>query len=241
MKDALSPTPTLGRADYLEALREILAALEDNDDVLFEQKLGMLIRRREEGLFVNLARITRELHTAVRELHFDTQLSQLASDGIPDACVRLEYVAQLTEDAAHRTLDLVDQSRTLTHQVSAAGISLGHVVTQLPEGAATISVELNRIQGEISDCAIGLSEKLSALSQTQEYQDLTGQVIKRVTKLVRDVESALISLLRATGTGANAGTTTAPATVGLQGPAVPGAVVGASQEDADALLASLGF
>ena len=240
-----APRPgSLERADYLAALREIIAALEDEDDGLFEQKLIQLIRRREEGLFVNLARITRELHTAVFEMHFDAQLAQFTSDGIPDACLRLDYVVQLTEDAAHRTLDLVDKSRLLTRRIGAAGDELGQAREQLqrcvesPQAIDTFVVNLAQVQDSIKTCTRELGENLSALAQAQEYQDLTGQVIKRVTKLVRDVESALIALLRATGASTTA---VAPAAVGLQGPAVPGAVTASSQQDADALLASLGF
>ena len=235
----------LGRADYLAALREIMAALEVEDDRLFEQKLGQLIRRREEGLFVNLARITRELHTAVLDMHFDAQLAQFTSDGIPDACLRLDYVVQLTEQAAHRTLDLVDKSRLLTRRIGAAGEQLGSARTQMlqciesPTEVDNIAVDLADVETSIKTCAHELGENLSALAQAQEYQDLTGQVIKRVTTLVRDVEAALIALLRATGASTPAA---APAAaVGLQGPAVPGAVAATSQQDADALLASLGF
>lgn len=233
--------PTLTRTDYLAAMREIIAALEDEDDVLFEQKLTQLIRRREEGLFVNLARITRELHTAVLDMRFDAQLAQFASDGIPDACLRLDYVVQLTETAAHRTLDLVDKSQALTRRVRLSGDDLDSARTQILQRSdgGELAADLRQIQDNIRSCASELSENLSALAQAQEYQDLTGQVIKRVTRLVRDVETALIALLRATGSSTTA--VAAPAMVGLQGPAVPGAQTGASQQDADALLASLGF
>lgn len=233
------------RSDYLAALREIIAALEDEDDGLFEQKLGQLIRRREEGLFVNLARITRELHTAMLDMRFDAQLAQFASDGIPDACVRLDYVVQLTEEAAHRTLDLVDKGRALNRRVVAAGDELATVRSQAlaslgsPQALGALVADLARTQETIAVCARELGDNLSALAQAQEYQDLAGQVIKRVTRLVRDVETALIALLRAAG----ASTDSAPkAPVGLQGPVVPGATpTSASQQDADALLASLGF
>jgi len=234
------------RAEYLAALHEIIAALEGGDDALFEQRLTQLMRRREEGLFVNLARITRELHTAMLDMRFDEQLAQLASDGIPDACVRLDYVVQLTEKAAHHTLDLVDKSRVLTRKVNVAADDLDLARQQIlknadaPPSLRDLAVDISVVQDSIRSCARELGENLSALAQAQEYQDLTGQVIKRVTKLVRDVEGALIALLRATGANTTGAVTPAPA-VGLQGPAVPGAVAGASQQDADALLASLGF
>jgi chemotaxis protein CheZ len=246
MNAGIPAQAALARADYLCALREMTAALEAGDEALFEQRLAQLLRRREEGLFVNLARITRELHSTVHEMRFDSQLAQFAGTEMPDACLRLDYVVQLTENAAHRTLDLVDKSRVLARKVAAAGSDLADArehakrYVKSPLAVTTLVDDLKQVQDSIQSCASELSENLSQLSQTQEYQDLTGQVIKRVIKLVRDVESALLALLRATGASA----TVTPMTVppgGLQGPAVPGAVAGSSQQDADALLASLGF
>ena len=85
-----------------------------------------------------------------------------------------------------------------------------------------------------------LRANLTDLAQIQEYQDLTGQIIKRVIRVVRDVESGLIVLLRSTGSALKAGHATMPEEK-LEGPAVPGLSVSSSQQDADALLAELGF
>lgn len=238
--------PPLDRAEYLARFRDIVAALEQGDDSLFEQRFSRLIRDREEGLFVNLARITRELHRAVLEMSFDTQLAQYANAEIPDACLRLDYVVQVSEDAAHRTLDLVEKSRSLALQISDAAEDLGRArehagrYAKSPLAVTTLVEDLGHVQDRIGAATASLRENLSALAQTQEYQDLTGQVIKRVIKLVRDVESALIALLRATGAGPSSPQGT-PAGGGLQGPAVPGVNSATSQQDADALLASLGF
>ncbi|MFO5795598.1 protein phosphatase CheZ, partial [Klebsiella pneumoniae] len=40
-----------------------------------------------------------------------------------------------------------------------------------------------------------LSSQLNGILLAQDYQDLTGQVIKRVTKLVTEVESNLVKLV----------------------------------------------
>ena len=66
------------RAEYVNRLREILSALEADDQGLFESRLNQLMRLREDGLFVNLAKLTRELHQAVKDLNFDERLQQIA-------------------------------------------------------------------------------------------------------------------------------------------------------------------
>lgn len=219
-------------ADYLTRLKEIVSALEAGDDVLFEQRLNRLICMREEGLLSNLVRITRELHNAVKSINFDDQLADIAHSGIPDACQRLDYVVQVTEEAAHKTLDLVDRSRELTEQIVQAAARL----TDTHGHAESVGF----IQKTINHSASNLRGNLTALAQTQEYQDLTGQIIKRVIRVVRDVESALISLLRSAGSSAPSGTGQAKKEK-LEGPTVPGLSRSTSQQDADALLAELGF
>ncbi|MGH8504765.1 MAG: protein phosphatase CheZ [Stenotrophobium sp.] len=243
---AANPRSVPDRAETLTRLRGLVCALEDGDDALFEQGMTQLLRLREESLLVNVARITRNLHRTVNEMSSDSRLEQYVTAEMPDACKRLDYVVKLTEDAAHHTLDLVDRSRDLAGNVRAAGHQLLRVQDQvmvvIPDtpAALSLSAQLLLLHKSVMDNADQLSGTLSALSQAQEYQDLTGQVIKRVIKLVRDVETALIELLRAAGLGNGNATRAAVAPV-LAGPAVPGVNEAANQSDADALLADLGF
>ena len=87
----------------------------------------------------------------------------------------------------------------------------------------------------------------------QDYQDLTGQIIRRVITLVQDVENSLVELVRITGQRMQP---SAVAEVSAEkekekekdieacGPAVPGVDKGdivSSQDDVDDLLSSLGF
>ena len=106
---AREPVPIPDRQEYIERLRQILSALEADDQSLFEARLNQLMRLREDGLFVNLAKLTRELHQAVRDLNFDDRLQQLAGSEIPDACVRLDYVVKLGEDRRVEGTQLIEQ------------------------------------------------------------------------------------------------------------------------------------
>ena len=204
-----APLVIADREGLRQKLAQLCIALDAHDDAGFEVQLAQLLREREESLFVRVAKLTRKLHDAVKGLQLDGQLAQLAGADIPDARSRLDYIAKLGEQSAHRTLDLVEKSKALV-QVLAA-------------------------QNGPNEALIQLREHLSELAQTQEYQDLSGQVIQRVTRLVQNMETALLELLRAAGGGEVA--PSAP-TTGLLG---PGSSTAASQQDADALLQSLGF
>ncbi|MGQ0621033.1 MAG: protein phosphatase CheZ [Panacagrimonas sp.] len=205
--------------------------------------------KSEQGLFVSVARLTRELHDAMQELRMDERLASLAGSEIPDACSRLDYVVKVTEEAAHRTLDLVEHGRELTMQIETCVQSLGQACEREQTGAGSrhtqsrLVASVDELGAQIVATNEQLRGTLSQLAQAQEYQDLAGQVIKRVTQLVRSVERALIDLLRAAGTQVGAGQTVRESPVGgLHGPAIAGLTPAAvSQDDADSLLAELGF
>jgi len=209
------------RSRLAAGLRGVLAALESGADEAVESGLTELLRSRDQSLFVHLAKLTRQLHGALGELSLDTRLADLAG-GIPDACGRLDYVVRVTEQAAHRTLDLVETSRALTQNI----LGCAEHIQAPPEAREAIKAAAGELRAQLSE-----------LAQAQEYQDIAGQTIKRVITLVRNVEQALLDLLRAAGT--QPGMLPPPPPRGLQGPALPGG--GASQQDADELLASLGF
>ena len=242
------------RAEQLERLREMLGLLEAGDDTAFEARFASFVQAREQGLFVTVGRLTRELHDAMRGLNFDQQISTLADREIPDACSRLDYVAKVTEEAAHKTLDLVEQCQKLTQEIVVATQDIStachraHVYAGSPYSLSGLVVSVDETRDHIVNSAAQLRERLSNLAQAQEYQDLAGQVIKRVTQLVRSVERALIDLLRAAGGAVATRVPVAaeaavePAGGILHGPAVVGVTPAAvSQDDADALLAELGF
>lgn len=236
-----------GRAEQIQRLKELVGLLEAGDDTAFEARFASFLQAREQGLFVSVAKLTRSLHDAVRELRFDDRLSTLAGREIPDACSRLDYVAKVTEEAAHKTLDLVEECQSLTQDIALATHDLAtacrraHAYAGSPYSLSGLVVSVDETRTHIADTATQLRERLSRLAQAQEYQDLAGQVIRRVTQLVKSVEGALIELLRASGGVASTRGADAPEN-GLHGPAVAGVTPAAvSQDDADSLLAELGF
>jgi chemotaxis protein CheZ len=254
----------------LARLRELVTTLESGDEAQFEACWAELIGVRfqlpdartasesskpgnwnltpiNSTLFVSVAKLTRELHDAVSELRFDDHLSRLAGQEIPDACSRLDYVVKVTEDAAHRTLDLVEQGQRLVHEIDASCDDLASACQRAqryaisPYALSGLVCGVDEVRASVKAHLEQLRSRLSQLAQAQEYQDLSGQVIRRVTQLVRGIEQALIALLRAAGTG-SVNTVTPGITPGLQGPAIPGVTLAAvNQDDADALLAELGF
>ena len=187
--------------------------------------------------YAGVARLTRNLHEGLRQLGLDGRLSRFAGSDIPDACSRLDYVVKLTEDAAHRTLDLVDEARAVADELIDVRL---HLARLRDEPAANLPQLLQAPQLVVEDAESRLRQVLTALAQAQEYQDLSGQIIRRVIALVRNVETALLELLGAGGIQLRQELPLTTAQAELAGPALPGAEA-ADQDDADRLLAGLGF
>lgn len=240
------------RCARLEAAKRLVAEIESGDEQRADQALEELTRMRESSLFQQLGKLTRELHETLNSFRLDSRLSALAEREIPDAKERLNYVVTLTEQSAHRTLSAVEESLP-------AAESLGREVGELngewqrfrrrelsAEEFRTLARRLDTFFERTGGDAERLRGNLSEVLMAQEFQDLSGQVIRRVIRLVQEVEEGLVQLLRITGAqllGASEAEPEPDPEAG-HGPAVPGVDLGevlSGQDEVDDLLSSLGF
>jgi chemotaxis protein CheZ len=199
---------TSERNALIEHLQGALDALESGDEAGWRRQIDTLAAWRTRPMMLGLSRLARELGQALGELP-----SVPAEAGeLDDACSRLDHVVTMTEEASHRTLDLAEQCATLVEQLRAAG--------------------LTGEQGQILD---KMRHNLTEMALTQSFQDLTGQIIRRVAGIVRRVHEGLGAL----GLPPKQGSKPAD---GLLGPAVIGLDPhGISQGDADDLMSGLGL
>lgn len=197
----------MDRSQLIALLTDALAALEAGNDADCRQHLQALSHAHNAPLLQSLSRLARELGQALGEL--PTAPAQAGE--LDDACARLDHVVDMTENATHRTLDLADQCRELVMGMQASGL----VDTQ-------------------NDVLEVIRHKLSEITLTQSYQDITGQIIRRVAAIVRNVHEGLAGL--------NPNPSSVPQASALEGPAVAGLDAHkVSQVDADDLLSDLGL
>ena len=165
------------QARMVERLHGAMAALEQGDANAWRHHVDSLLEWRRQPVVQGLVKLARELDELERAI--DARMPHAAqSDGLPDACSRLEHVVKMTEEASLRTMDLADECRVL----------LG---TFGEEHDATVAA---------------IRSRLSALVEAQSFQDLTGQIIQRVIQLIRSLQAGLgdIEGLRAVDRSANA-------------------------------------
>lgn len=197
-------------------------------------------------VFNRIGQMTRELHNTMHELGYDRILED-AARGIPDARQRLAYIIQMTEQAASRVLNAVevarpvqdalhDQSKTLAarwEQVFANQLS--------PAEFKLLAADTHGFLQAMPQQVAATNVQLTEIMMAQDFQDLTGQVIKKIVELAHKMEHQLLSvLLEAMPPEVRAETS-----VGLlNGPVVNGegrTDVVHSQAQVDDLLESLGF
>lgn len=236
--------------DRLSLAKELLSALEQGDETKADRLLDEIAGIRETQLFLEVGRLTRQLHDTMRSFTLDSRLSNLTEKDIPDAKERLHYVISMTEKAADQTLTVVEglfpvaQSLNLQAQ-KLAGNWERFLVRKMPfEEFKGMSQEITRYFNESKESLEVMQDGLNEILMAQGFQDITGQIIRRVITLVEDLEASMVELIRLSGT--RAGSVKKAETVVLPGPVVPGiddkaGDIAASQDDVDDLLSSLGF
>jgi len=192
----------------------------------------------------SVGQLTRQLHDTLAELGYDRQL-QGAAATLPDARQRLAYVVTLTEQAASRSLNAVELITPVQEGLAAEAQSLATRWDTLYRGESGVDEfkslaqatrEYLRAVPAQTDAARG---HLQEIVMAQEFQDLTGQVMKRITELANNLETQLLKLLVENSPA----TLNAPEALGLlNGPVISGGTdVVANQAQVDELLESLGF
>lgn len=227
----------------LELARRLVDAIESGDSSGTNDLIEALNDGRFDALFKEIGKLTRDLHDTFAALAADDRLVSLAQHGMPDARARLRYVIEKTEEAAERTLGAVESMIPLSDQLVNGAEQLK---SELASGADAATLG-ERMADFLDSAAFGgrkLRAGLTDVLMAQEYQDLTGQVIKRTIDLVSQVEEKLVDLVRACGAVTQL-TAAGPAHLSAtqsHGPAVSRQEnVVTRQADVDELLANLGF
>jgi chemotaxis protein CheZ len=154
----------------------------------------------EGSLLTKLGQLTRTLHESLRELGYDRLVEQ-AAQSIPDARERLTYVATMTERAAERVLNATDAARPLQDEMGATATGLAGDWRRVYAGQMGVD-EFKALAGStveflerVPQHTKATSAQLMEIVMAQDFQDLTGQVIKRINELAHYFEEQLLKLL----------------------------------------------
>lgn len=193
-----------------------------------------------------IGHMTRTLHNTLRELGLNKEIEKAAST-IPDARDRLNYVATLTEKAAERVLNATDAAQPIVDKMGSESAKLAGQWQMLfdkkldVEQFKSLVMQTQAFLNDVPNQTKATNTHLMEIMMAQDFQDLTGQVIKKIIEVTKTMEQQLVTLLLES----------APPEVKaefdtglLNGPVINAAGrsdVVTSQDQVDDLLESLGF
>ncbi|PRC92975.1 protein phosphatase CheZ [Solimicrobium silvestre] len=201
---------------------------------------------KQDDVLLRIGHMTRTLHDSLRGLGLDKLLKNAAED-IPNARDRLDYVAKKSEEAAQKVLNATDAAIPLQEKIDTGAKGLSGEWKALMEAEFTEAAYRALAQQTLlylsstNQDTSSTKSHLMDIMMAQDFQDLTGQVIKKITELAQNMEQQLIQILidyspadvkRSSGEGL------------LNGPQMNPhnkVDVVAGQEQVDDLLDSLGF
>ena len=235
------PDPS-GDSDDLQALFDSVSAQVEATTMpdAAEESAG------DQSVYNRIGHLARGLHDSLRELGYDKALEEAARQ-IPDARERLNYVVKMTEQAASRVLNATDIARPAQDELDAVIKVLGARWERMFANQLSVD-EFKQLAADTrgffaaAPAKIALTNaQLTEIMMAQDFQDLTGQVIKRIVETVQNFEAQLLQILIETMPEERKAAT--PEGL-MNGPVVNAAGrsdVVTSQAQVDDLLESLGF
>jgi chemotaxis protein CheZ len=144
-------------------------------------------------VFQQIGSLTRLLHDTMQQLGVMPKLQQ-ASEGLPDARSRLNYIADKTADAANKVLNSVDQAKAEHQHIAAETRRLAKSVLADPVRAVASGALMNFVE-DVDGATQRIDQHLTDIMLAQDFHDLTGQVVAKVVALAIDLEDSLVKLL----------------------------------------------
>ncbi|MBY4948522.1 protein phosphatase CheZ [Cupriavidus respiraculi] len=199
-----------------------------------------------EQIIQRIGNLTRMLRDNMRELGLDKEIER-AAQAIPDARDRLGYIAAMTEKAAERTLTAVELAQPIQSNLEKHAEALDKrwdewfaKPVELGD-ARELVLDTRAFLTDVPSQARATGSHLLEIMMAQDFQDLTGQVIKKMMDMIHTLEQELLQVLLDNVPAERR--TEAPGTL-MNGPQVnpegkPDVV--SDQSQVDDLLASLGF
>ena len=238
----------------LEQAKQLVTYLEQGEQEKADQLIIDAASKEQSELFEEVGKLTRQLHESLKSFQLDTRLADLTNDALPDAKQRLSYVLDMTEQAANKTMDAVEESLPLAAKLSTDVQNIKPTWSKLMRRDLALGEfkqlcqQLDEFMKDSEQSTQQLNSSLNSVLMAQDFQDLTGQVIRRVIDLVCEVEDNLIHLLTVFSESEQAQSSSDGKKVALEQEA-EGPIINAherddvvnSQDEVDDLLSSLGF
>jgi len=169
-----------------DLMLNVMEAIAAKEYQKVEGIVEQLAKETDSNLFREVGKITRKLHDSLEEFKgsIDSGLQKLTKDDVPNAIDKLQFVITKTEDAANRTMGIVERYF---------------------EESDSFSEHIENIKGNDESAGYfralknSLDNDMTSILTAQQFQDITGQTIKKVIDLINHVEVELLRLVSTFG------------------------------------------
>ncbi|NQY86569.1 MAG: protein phosphatase CheZ [Colwellia sp.] len=237
----------------LEQAKSLVEFLETDQQDKADALIAEIQNPINSELFAEIGKLTRQLHDSLTNFQLDSRLNDLATSDIPDAKERLNYVITRTEEAANKTMDVVESVFPVVDNLAEQVRAVNPSWTKLMNNEIDLNefkvlcIDIDALLISTGKETQNIHSLMTDVLMAQDFQDLTGQVIRKVIDLVREVEESLINMLTVFGISAEKPQERTLPKVGdnlVEGPIVNKENrddIVEDQDDVDDLLSSLGF
>ena len=178
-----------------------LTGAQPGGDAILAQGAAVPTMEAHDEFLSRIGHMTRALHESLRGLGLDKLIEKAASD-IPDARDRLDYVARLSEQAAQKVLNATDAAIPLQDNIDSGAQQLSAAWTALLGNPAASEAQWRALAGRsvstldgVRGATVDTKAYLMDIMMAQDFQDLTGQVITKVTTIAHNLERQLVQML----------------------------------------------
>lgn len=185
----------------LEQAKSLVQMLENGHQEQANMLVASLYEGVENPMLQEIGALTRDLHDSLKQFNFDQRMTEIAQDEIPDARDRLNYVIEKTELAANKTMDAVDCCLPIADNLHEGLLQVRPQWNELMRGRIELSEfkalchRIDELLVQVEGDSTELRGQLTEILMAQDFQDLTGQIIRRVITLVNEVEGRLVDIL----------------------------------------------
>lgn len=226
---------------FLDTLKDTIVSLTNADLVRSAELMKQLASITSDDLFRGIGEITRELHDSIQDIKrfLEPILITFTEEDIQGLSSKLSHVSSLVKDTSEKTLDLLftRQEKAVANNTVYDAVARAVMADDKKEALKKLKV--------LKDHNKTLVNELMRISELQIHADLVDQIIKKVSRVMENIEVRLVDLITRYTRNVNIskGASSGRDGTKLHGPVIPGQEKGvaASQDDVDSLLKSLGM
>ena len=196
-------------AQLQDCATHLVEKLQNDNYSEASELIHSLMEARDRHVFNSVGQLTRALHEAIVNFHVDADLDSeppsVNNSEIRDATSRLHYVIDMTQKAADKTMDKVEAVAPMALNLGIEATRLREEWHKLKRGEVSkeefkkLYSRMGDFLDQMDDGTRQLNSSLQDIILEQGFQDLTGQVLRKVITLVTDVENELVNLMRIAG------------------------------------------